>query len=68
MATVLDLERGDPVKVHGERGKFTFAYVRYTKSGELDSICVHGGTAGHETYRFFTIDRVSPIRKRRGVK
>jgi len=64
---ILKLEKGHPVKVKGERGKFTFAYVRYFKD-EVDSICVHGGTSGHETFRFFTVDRIVPLRTRRGVK
>ena len=51
------LTPGDPVKITGERGDFTFISV-HEKDGEVISVIVRGGVYGHITQRAFYPDRV----------
>jgi hypothetical protein len=53
------LTPGDPVKVSGERGEFTFVAVHET-NGEVTDVIVHGGVYGHTTIRAFYPHRVTP--------
>jgi len=59
--TVLEwngLTPGDPVKITGERGDFTFASV-HERDGEVISVNVHGGMNGHQMCRSFYPQKVS---------
>jgi len=62
------LTKGDPVKVSGERGDFTFVRV-HTRDGEVTDVIVHGGVHGHTSMRAFYPHRVSkPTRRKRAAK
>jgi len=56
-------ERGDEVKVVGQRGKFRFYSVRVNEEGTPQWITVIGGTWQHSKYRHFGPQLVSPIRE-----
>ena len=55
---------GDPVKIQGERGDFTFVKV-HVKGGDVTDVIVHGGTYGNQTMRAFYPHRVSANKKRK---
>lgn len=60
-----ELTKGDPVRVQGERGCFTFsAYVVNVDTGN-EWFDVMGGTPGCETMRAFRLDRVTKIQPKR---
>ena len=60
---------GDPIKVVGERGSFTFRYAQLEDDGETaKSICVVGGISGHSHFRHFLPERVKALPKRRTKK
>jgi hypothetical protein len=60
---------GDPIKVIGERGSFTFRYAQLDGDGEtVKSICVVGGISGHSHFRHFLPERVKALPKRRARK
>lgn len=52
-------ERGDEVKVVGQRGKFTFYSVRLDEEQNPLWITVIGGTWQHSKYRHFSPTLVS---------
>jgi len=57
---------GDPIKVLGERGEFTFRWAQMDDDGEtVKSVCVIGGAKGHNAFRHFYPDRLKPIPRRR---
>jgi hypothetical protein len=56
--------KGDPIKVLGERGDFTFVKV-HTRNGEATDVIVHGGVYGHTTIRAFYPDQISKPTKRK---
>lgn len=58
------IQVGDPVKVQGERGDFTFIRVHVTK-GAVSDIIVHGGTSGNTAMRAFYPHRVKKVAKKR---
>lgn len=58
------ISKGDPVKVNGERGEFTFQSI-HEKDGQVISVIVHGGTLGNKTIRAFYPHRVTKAPKRR---
>jgi len=65
-----DLVPGDPVKVKGEMGSFTFKHT-HVKEGEVIAVIVYGGTHGNTTFRAFYPEKVTKIvakakRKRKG--
>jgi len=57
-------ERGDEVKVVGQRGKFYFYSVRLDENGAPRWITVIGGTWQHSKYRHFGPTIVSPVKKK----
>jgi hypothetical protein len=60
---------GDPVKVTGERGEFSFRFAWLSPDGTaVDSICVLGGQKGHQAFRYFAPERVKKVPKRRQRK
>jgi hypothetical protein len=63
-----ELNHGDPLKVKGIRGNFTFRSARIEDDGTVSSVCVIGGISGHSQFRHFTPDRIIKPKKRRGVK
>jgi len=58
------INKGDPVKVTGERGDFTFIKV-HIRNNEVTDVIVHGGTYGNQTVRAFYPHRVSASKKRK---
>ena len=58
--------KGDPIKISGERGDFTFVKV-HTRNGEVTDVIVHGGVYGHTTIRAFYPHRISKPTKRKRV-
>jgi len=62
------LQHGDPVKVKGVRGNFTFRSARVEDDETVSSVCVIGGIANHSQFRHFTPDRIIKPKKRKGVK
>ena len=61
------LTPGDPVKVTGARGDFTFVSV-HEKDGEVIAVCVHGGVHGHVTHRAFYPHKVTAKKAKRSRK
>jgi len=58
------ISNGDPVKIKGERGQFTFlSHVKVSSTGD-EYIEVYGGANGHLMFRSFSADRVRPARKK----
>jgi len=55
-----DIVSGDPVKVKGEQGAFTFKHT-HVKEGEVIAVIVYGGTYGNTTFRAFYPDKVTKI-------
>jgi hypothetical protein len=61
------LTPGDPVRVIGERGDFTFVSV-HIKDDEVIAVNVHGGVHGHVTHRAFYPHKVTSKRSKRTRK
>lgn len=57
-------ERGQELKVTGERGTFRFVGI-YEKDG---SATVYGGVQGYGMFRSFPVERLRPLKKSRTRK
>jgi len=51
---------GTVVTITGERGKFTFLYPTWSKSGKM-SLTFVGGPPGHYSYRSFYPEKVKKV-------